>query len=175
MSITTKVKNETKNFISNYITPNKNGYAIDIEKITKDLGINLVQYMFDEDISGVLVTKDKISTIGVNQAHSEVRRRFTIAHELGHYILHRNEGNMFMDKILFRKSTDYKEKDLKLEIEANYFAANVLMPEEDIFEYITENNIDFHEDDEVRQLAKVFKVSSWAMTYRLINLGLVYS
>jgi Zn-dependent peptidase ImmA (M78 family) len=158
MAISKKVVNDTRSFINN----------------VKALKIDLVYYTFDEDISGVLVLNGSHSTIGVNQGHSEVRKRFTIAHELGHYVLHKDQGSMFMDKVLFRKnSEEYSVRDGKLEKEANYFAANILMPENIVKDYIEKNDIDFYEDLDIQKMAKAFGVSSSAMTYRLINLGVI--
>jgi Zn-dependent peptidase ImmA (M78 family) len=81
---------------------------------------------------------------------------------------------MFMDKVLFRKnSEEYSVRDGKLEKEANYFAANILMPENIVKDYIEKNDIDFYEDLDIQKMAKAFGVSSSAMTYRLINLGVI--
>lgn len=176
MAISKKVINETKSFIENIFSNNSDlKLPINIQCIIKKLKIDLVNYTFDDDISGVLVLNDSHPTIGINQAHSEVRKRFTIAHELGHYVLHKDQGSMFMDKVLYRKSSDgYTIKDERLEREANYFAANLLMPANIVKNYIETNDLDFYEDSNIQKMAKDFGVSSSAMTYRLINLGLIH-
>lgn len=176
MNISRKAINETKSFIDRIFSNSKNfELPVNINQIIKEEGVELVNYTFDEDISGVLVLNGSQSTIGVNQSHSEVRKRFTMAHELGHYILHRDQGSsMFMDKVLYRKaSNNYSPKDGKMEREANFFAANLLMPEAAIHSFIDRNHIDFYEDSDIQDMATEFGVSSSAMTYRLINLGLV--
>ncbi|WP_118194305.1 ImmA/IrrE family metallo-endopeptidase [Albibacterium indicum] len=175
MAISQKADSITKSFINEVFSNKSNlDLPINIESVVKSLGIDLVNYTFDDDISGVLVLNDPQPTIGVNQAHSKVRKRFTIAHELGHYILHKDQGNMFMDKVLFRKSSEgYTVKDEKLEREANHFAANLLMPADLIKGYLAKNEIDFYEDSDIKRMAEDFGVSSSAMTYRLINLRLV--
>jgi len=175
MAISQKVATETKKFVNEYLSNiSIDDLPINIDILVKKLRIDLVNYTFDDDISGVLVLNESQPTIGVNQGHSEVRRRFTIAHELGHFILHKDQGTMFMDKILFRKNSEkYSSKDEKLEKEANYFAANVLMPENAVRDLFSESIIDFYDDEDIRTLASKFKVSSSAMTYRLINLGLI--
>lgn len=176
MSISKKTINETMSFIERVFS-NSNDFElpVNINQIIKEEGVELVNYTFDEDISGVLVLNGSQSTIGVNQSHSEVRKRFTMAHELGHYILHRDEGSsMFMDKVLYRKtSNNYSPKDEKLEREANFFAANLLMPKSVIDSYIEENHVDFYEDSHIQKMAEEFGVSASAMTFRLINLGIV--
>ena len=97
-----------------------------------------------------------------------------MAHELGHFVLHKDKGNMFMDKVLFRKSSqEYSSQDVQLEKEANYFAANILMPEKAVRMQFANSLNDFYDDSNIQNLAEKFKVSSSAMTYRLINLGLI--
>lgn len=81
---------------------------------------------------------------------------------------------MFVDKVFFRKKSDgYTSKEEKIEREANYFAANILMPEKLIFQAVSNLTCDLYEDETVYNLAKDFNVSSSAMLYRLINLGVL--
>ncbi|NGM62691.1 ImmA/IrrE family metallo-endopeptidase [Sphingobacterium sp. SGG-5] len=175
MAISKKVVNDTISFINNIFSNNSEiDLPVEIENIVKVLKIDLVYYTFEEEISGVLVLNGSHSTIGVNQGHSGVRKRFTIAHELGHYILHKDQGSMFMDKVLYRKnSDDYNVKDEKLEREANYFAANLLMPEKAVRKLFAKSKNDFYDDSNIQDLAEKFEVSNSAMTYRLVNLGLI--
>ncbi|RKF32293.1 hypothetical protein BCY89_13935 [Sphingobacterium siyangense] len=170
-----KALKETKMFVDNlFINFNENDLPVKIEDIVKEQQIDLVYYTFEDDISGVLVLNDDSTTIGVNQGQHNVRRRFTIAHELGHFILHKDQGKMFMDKILFRKnSNQYSEKQEQLEKEANNFAANILMPEKIVKKLFSESIKDFYDDLSIQKLAERFEVSASAMTYRLINLGLI--
>ena len=148
--------------------------AIKLDDLLKKEGIDLISYPFKDEISGVLILDGEKKTIGVNKNSSNVRKRFTIAHELGHYMLHAQKSNMFMDNIFFRKKSEgYTSKEEKIEKEANYFAANILMPENLIKKEIAELDCDLHDDITVASLANKFEVSSSAMTFRLINLGLI--
>nr|WP_315394811.1 ImmA/IrrE family metallo-endopeptidase [uncultured Sphingobacterium sp.] len=175
MAISKKILNDTKSFINEVFSDNSEiELPVKIEHIIKKMKIDLVNYTFDDEISGVLVLNDNQSTIGINQSHSDVRKRFTMAHELGHFVLHKDKGNMFMDKVLFRKSSqEYSSQDVQLEKEANYFAANILMPEKAVRMQFANSLNDFYDDSNIQNLAEKFKVSSSAMTYRLINLGLI--
>lgn len=175
MDASRKAFKETKIFVDKlFINFSEDDLPVKIESIVRDQQIDLVYYTFDDDISGVLVLNDNQTTIGVNQGHPDVRRRFTIAHELGHFVLHKDQGKMFMDKILFRKSSnDYSEKQEQLEKEANNFAANILMPEKIVKKLFSESIKDFYDDSSIQNLAERFGVSASAMTYRLINLGLI--
>jgi Zn-dependent peptidase ImmA (M78 family) len=105
-------------------------------------------------------------TIYYNPNHHENRRRFTIAHELGHYILgHLNENQkLYRDFTNDFQTNTYNPK----EVEANKIAARILMPEDKIRFLIFEKGI-----TSIKKLAKIMKVSEVAMKYRLQNIGLI--
>lgn len=70
-------------------------------------------------------------TIGFNPTESKTRQRFTIAHELGHFELHKQDSGLFVDKefkMLFRDQNS-SSGEIRKEQEANAFAAAILMPE----------------------------------------------
>ena len=133
----------------------------------------------EESISGILYKEGMESIIVVNKNHARVRQRFTIAHEIGHYVLeHHRNGSMFIDlpsrhmsTALFRNS-DSSTGEILQEREANAFAAALLMPKYLVKEEIEDLNLSFDQDDKsVEQLAKKFKVSSQSMMFRLSNLN----
>ena len=100
-------------------------------------------------------------------------QRFTIAHEFGHYLLHRESSRVFLDagSIFFRddRSKQGSEND---EIEANDFAACLLMPSNHLRELLSNEPLDVHDDVAVRSLAAHFGISVQALTMRLTRLGL---
>src|SRR5438270_408197 len=68
--------------------------TVPIEKIVKSFGIEIKLDKVDDDLSGFLVRENSErgrTMIGANKSHHPHRQRFTIAHELGHFILHRGE------------------------------------------------------------------------------------
>lgn len=136
-----------------------------MREIANQLNITIIQYPFPNDISGVFFKKDGKLFIGVNESDSEYRQRFTIAHEIGHCILHPTEL-LHYDR---QEIVHFRAKNLATpaEVEANYFAAELLMPEERILICVN-NGI-----RSISELANRFKVSEEAMEYRLINLGLL--
>lgn len=152
---------------------------IKIEEIAKKLGLQVTPFGFDDDISGVLVIENGKGTIGYNQSESRVRRRFTIAHECAHYILHSQESNLFMDKgfnAIFRSShSGLTEHTQLLEKEANTFAAYILMPDELLKREIEKIDFDLGSEDDIKNLAKIFDVSAQAMYYRILNSSLLRS
>jgi Zn-dependent peptidase ImmA (M78 family) len=144
---------------------------VPIESIVRSLGIKLIPYDLGEDISGVLVIEGAAATIGYNKNEHRVRNRFTIAHELGHYQLHKGK-DLFVDKpkMMFRNTSNkiYKQE----EAEANEFAASILMPEDLLKQEMEILDLDCTEEASIKVLAKKFDVSSVAMSWRVYNLGL---
>lgn len=161
--------------IENYYLKSLDGtLPIKIEILAKGRGIILMPYAFEDDISGVLVIDGEQATIGYNITQSRVRRRFTIAHELGHYELHRQQSSLFTDKdykAFFRSSFSSDSiTSQQMEQEANTFAASILMPANLLKQQIEKTGLDLSSEDDIKRLAKIFDVSSTAMYYRLINL-----
>lgn len=146
---------------------------VPVEKIAEDLGAKLSFEPLEGNVSGMLYRDGPVTIIGINSYHSNTRQRFTIAHELGHYLLHK--GDVFVDRPFLRDSKSSLAID-KQEIEANQFAAALLMPEE----LVTEEFIDLIEkrkisspDILIEELASHFEVSIQAMTIRLQTLELL--
>ena len=117
--------------------------------------------------------------IGINSAHPNTRQRFSIAHEIGHLILHKK--NLFVDKVVrldFRDSRSSLAID-KEEIEANVFAAELLMPrdfiEREIRRIMSKRKSPPLKERLIEELRNAFEVSLQAMEYRLINLGILIS
>jgi Zn-dependent peptidase ImmA (M78 family) len=148
---------------------------IPIDRIANELGINIKPYDLGEDISGVLVINNGKGTIGLNPTESNVRQRFSIAHELGHFVLHKeNNDSLFVDKsykIHFRNQ-ESSTGEVRMEQEANAFAAAILMPKKELKSKIDELEIDLTEDA-IKRLAQMFNVSAISMTYRISNLELL--
>jgi Zn-dependent peptidase ImmA (M78 family) len=144
---------------------NSEDWSIDLKRVAKKLGIKIVPNPFSENISGVFFRKDNKLFLGVNSDHHIHRRRFTIAHEIGHYILHSGEILHYdtneLEKIYLRSDNISSPE----EAEANHFAAELLMPEELIHKFIE------NDEKSIKVLAERFNVSEDAMRYRLTNLG----
>lgn len=145
------------------------------ELIARNCSIGIEYKAFTDDLSGVLVKNPDATVIGVNQFHSGVRRRFTIAHEIGHFILG-HPGKVFIDKHSINKRDSLASFAVDVhEIEANQFAASLLMPRELVFKALdgvfTE---ELSRDQIILALARLFAVSGKAMEYRLMNLGLIH-
>lgn len=101
---------------------------LDIVGLAKELGLTVKESLeLPDKVSGFVKKIDGKVLICVNERHSLNRKRFAVAHELGHYFLHEDkldEGIVDGIDILYRDGTlDEIEK------QANEFAANILMPE----------------------------------------------
>lgn len=144
-----------------------------VEEIARAEGIQVVRSPASGSESGFLLRDGNRITIGVNSQTSRRRQRFTIAHELGHWKLH--DGRLFVDhtiRINRRNEVSSAATDSE-EIQANAFAAALLMPEGWVQRAIDreqERGIDSREDL-VQTLAREFDVSTEAMGFRLVNLG----
>lgn len=79
---------------------------------------------------------------------------------------------MFIDRYVAFRDDKSSEGSDKEEVEANAFGAALLMPARLVREEIKKNDLDLDDEDDLNALAKRFNVSTAAMSYRLVNLGL---
>lgn len=157
-----------------------NSYPVEIIKICNNNGLKVFEEYLPRDLSGLIVVDDKkwakydtSQFILVNLADSAVRRRFTIAHELAHYVLHRNGHTLYA----------HRDGDVEgvikssIEREANFFAANVLMPEHLIKEKVEDIKHDVWGKVPnfvlIKEIADYFAVSEAAAEVRLKQLDII--
>lgn len=145
------------------------------EDVARCLGIDVEAAALGEDVSGVLVVQNGQGAIGYNALQSPVRQRFSVAHEIGHFVLHRKKHNLFIDKrysVFWRDENSSTGESLD-EIQANQFAAALLMPKDKLIEEIRKLEFDLADEEEasLTMLAGKFRVSTQAMSFRLANLG----
>jgi Zn-dependent peptidase ImmA (M78 family) len=154
---------------------------IKLERLAKRLNYPIVYQRFAGDVSGtVLLDDDGTVTIGINSYHSPVRQRFSIAHEIGHAQLHVSGGKdkLFVDppaRQLFRNADASLGEDPR-EVQANQYAAALLMPRQFVVTHgkeLVERNPRISIEGLVASMAERFEVSSQAMRYRLVTLGIL--
>jgi Zn-dependent peptidase ImmA (M78 family) len=124
----------------------------------------------DDNIVGMIAKRGDQTTLLVNSDDSPFRKRFTIAHELGHHFLHLLEDGEFVDgeASLFRGLGESQKEvtpDRRREIQANLFAAALLMPEPAV-------RGEWKLLRSVEAMARRFNVSEAAMGIRIGQLGL---
>ena len=145
---------------------------VPVEKIAKSLGARVRFSPLDDELSGFVFVKNGVPMIGVNSLHHPNRQRYTIAHELGHLELHRQliTSEVHVDKkfVLMRDPTSASGTEL-IEIQANQFAAELLMPRTLIEQALDKKEFDIDDDGPIEQLAKKFRVSKQALEYRIRN------
>lgn len=140
------------------------------------LDYKLLRYPLDEggDL-GFAIKKDKDIVIFTNTSSRLSREIFTLAHELGHVVLHMEESASFVDDSMSISGNCLDDK----EEEANYFAACLLMPFDEVAKFL-----DYELDDvEAKKLSALdlarmmseFNVSFEMALNRLENLGIIDS
>lgn len=143
---------------------------VPVEDIAHRLGIVVMRDAM-RDVSGMLLRDSGPSVIAVNSSHSPRRQRFTIAHELGHFQLHRG---VFVDpdtRINLRSSRASSGVDRE-EIQANAFAAALLMPDRMVMQAAVAQRTP-SAGQMSADLAQIFDVSEQAMDIRLSVLGIL--
>lgn len=146
--------------------------VVDPISLANSLGVKVYNAKFGEaDVHGLLAVRGGIPAIYVNADDSALRKRFTIAHELGHLTLHLTSGELeFVDNAdSFRTTADPDTEwtdQRRREWEANAFAAALLMPE-------TQVRRKWLELSDAEGMARWFQVSRPAMDIRLQSLGLL--
>ncbi|HEY1796355.1 MAG TPA: ImmA/IrrE family metallo-endopeptidase [Stellaceae bacterium] len=139
---------------------------VDVEKLARRLGLSIRRGDLEDGVYGKLSQNYGDSyasgyTIYVNRNDARIRQRFTIAHEIAHYILHRDLiGSQVVDREMYRSNLASI-----YETQANRLAADILMPAA-----LVED--EFRNYRDIALLARRFDVSAAAMEIRLHSLGL---
>lgn len=144
--------------------------AVNVFRIIEENEIKLVFEDMDDSDSGLLLIEGGKATVAINKSHHANRQRFTAAHECGHYFMHRDgDEQLFVDQAFARGATASAGTDA-IEIEANLFAAQLLMPEHMVKAAVVSESLS---DLDISLLALRFEVSEQAMSLRLVKLGLL--
>jgi Zn-dependent peptidase ImmA (M78 family) len=169
-------RKQIRDLVSRLLSDNKvHRPPVPVERVARSQGVLIRKQAVDDTVSGFLyrnIATGK-SLIGANKLQHPNRQRFTIAHELGHLLLH-SGGDVHVDKsfsVKHRDERSAKGTDLE-EMEANLFAAELLIPVQCLREDLKKvGALDLLHDEKVGQLAKLYQVSNQAMAVRLSHLG----
>jgi hypothetical protein len=139
---------------------------VDVDGLARDLGLPIyLDASLPESISGK-ISRDGAATSGfritVNANDVPHRRRFTIAHEIGHYVLHRD---LILDEVTDNEMYRSSELSDEFERQANRFAADLLLPAQVVRDQ-------YRKLPAIIPLARLFAVSEEAMRIRLKELRL---
>lgn len=146
---------------------------VPVDRIAKLEGATLQYAALDDGLSGMAYVKDDKPIIGVNAIHHPNRQRFTIAHEIAHLVLHKDyiTQHVHVDKT-FTLNRDPKAATGTdtFEIEANAFAAELLMPSAFIKEVLAAEPETELDEEAFASIAKKFRVSVAAIQNRVMSL-----
>lgn len=135
---------------------------VKITDIANDFGIKVYKSTMS-GISGAIIKEDKEYVIYINSEDGRNRQRFTIAHEIAHYVLHKDKiGNNLTDNAMYRSRLSNV-----LEKQANRLASEILMPVKFVMEYINENK-------NISQMASLFEISEEVVKIRLEEGGNIF-
>ncbi|NNN08716.1 MAG: ImmA/IrrE family metallo-endopeptidase [Acidimicrobiaceae bacterium] len=143
------------------------GLPVDPTYIARAIGVKVFEMTFPDDVSGLLKYFEggKTPAIFVNSKTSVSRQRFTVAHELGHFVLNarQNPDDGMLDGDVFYRNGNSSNGTDPVEVFANQFAAELLMPRRFVQLLVNSKKSDL-------VLAADFDVSVAAMNNRLDNL-----
>jgi len=127
---------------------------VNLLRKTRDLSV--YPWALGENTDGIQATEGSKIAIGYNHSQHPHRQRFTVAHEIGHFLMGHTSANYY---------NDLKSKDPK-EIEANQFAAELLMP-------LAMLKNDLNDGKKAKELALLYNVSEESMWWRLCDSKLI--
>lgn len=145
-------------------------FPVDLKKILNKEKIKLFTKLYQPEFSGKIQRNAKKTVIRVNGLHAMGKRRFTAAHQLGHYYFDIPESGGDCIDYRFR----YKNELNFVEDRANHFAAALLIPQRPLNAAIKILNINsdcINVDTDLIKLSKAFVVCEAAIRFRLIRLN----
>jgi len=140
------------------------GPPVDVMEVARSLGVAVFPRPFPDTLSALLLRHEENAFIGVNSHQAKVRQRFSVAHELGHFVLHHKDRHFIDYGLSSTVEGEAPGYDWKHEQAANRFAAELLMPEAMLRRDARAISLS--------RLATRYEVSQEAMGFRLANLGL---
>lgn len=157
-----KVSERHRAILEKYLTE----FPIKLGQLARELGVSIKISSMRSGISGQIAREENGYVVRVNRNEARERQRFTIAHELAHFLLHRHiidtSPNGITDNVLYRSG----EPD-KIEYEANRLAADIVMPISLIEEELRTRFGGSVTEATIESLAARFEVSKAAMEIRL--------
>lgn len=137
-----------------------------LSQLAKALGVPVKAATLAPGISGEIRPTDEGFVIRINRHDPSKRQRFTVAHELAHFLLHSDQINAgICDDVLYRSSLSDQR-----EAQANRLAADILMPDDLVLASVEEAR-EIGVGDLVLYLAEQFSTSEGAMRIKLDQLG----
>lgn len=159
-----RIAEEEREILKRYMAE----HPVKLGKLAKELGVSIKVSSLGTGISGQISREEEGYVVRVNRNEARERQRFTIAHELAHYLLHRkvidSSPNGITDTVLYRSGAP-----MQIEYEANRLASQVVMPMELVEKELREVFGGIITEATIESLANRFEVSKAAMEIRLSN------
>jgi len=160
-----RVNQDHRAILNEYLS----NFPVKLGQLAKNLGVTIKVSNLPLGISGQIKNENGKYIIRINRYEASERQRFTIAHELAHYLLHRHiidtSHDGITDTILYRSGASEN-----VEYQANRLAADIVMPLDLIEKKLNEEFDGIITDETIESLAASFQVSKAAMEIRLTNL-----
>lgn len=157
-----KVDQQQRAVIDKYLSD----YPVKLGHLARELGVILKVSTMKTGVSGQISNENGNYVIRVNRNEARERQRFTIGHELAHFLLHRDiidkSPNGITDNVLYRSGAPES-----IEYEANRLAADIIMPIELVEKSLHDDFGGVVTDATIESLARRFEVSKAAMEIRL--------
>lgn len=161
-----------RNLLEKLVKQHVKDGVVDVIKLAKSLGLEVYPENLEDVNSGFLKKADDDSAfIVVNQNHPPTRQRFTVAHEISHFVEHKPalERTGQLDRTGLKNSDSSDD----MESQADRLAAEILMPATLVTQYIDQLKDSFKSfgTDAIVEIANHYKVSPAMAVTRLRELG----
>lgn len=138
-------------------------YPVKLGAIAKELGVIVKRATLTANISGEIKETNSVVTIKINRHDVKSRQRYTLAHEIAHFLLHKHLlGNGISDDVLYRSS-----ESSVVENEADRLAADIIMPMYQVNTLHSKHSKDKENGVLYEAIAEELGVSTIALKYRL--------
>lgn len=151
---------QVREAISGYLAE----YPVKLGALAGALGVKVLRSTLPRGVSGQIGQEDGEFVIRVNRHEAKHRQRFTLAHELAHFLLHKDQiiaDGGWSENVLLRSG-----QPAKVEYEANRLASDLVIPSDKLAEVVKEYNGPMT-DEVIEDLARRFGVSTTAMEIKL--------
>jgi len=161
-----RVSDQHKQVLDRYLS----GGSTKLGQLASELGVKIKVSSLSTGVSGQIKNEGSEYVIRVNRHEARERQRFTIAHELAHFLLHRDiidsSIDGIKDNVLYRSG-----EPERIEYEANRLAAEIVMPMAQVEKALSEDFGGVVTEGTIESLAARFQVSKAAMEIRLSTLA----
>lgn len=111
------------------MTPQRKGGAVSVRKLADDLGLSVYEVELPHGVAGRLVDdpmSESMYAIEVNKSQKVTSKRFTVLHEIGHFLFHLDRSDVFAEPMYLDRGAGAFYFNPGQEAEANRFAEEIV-------------------------------------------------